>query len=70
MFFSVGRKTPFLMVGTEMQAPAPLGTTVVLSYAKYGEDTKLDLKISSWQQRVSDSDCVRAAWGIQLLNKP
>ena len=53
---SAGRKTPFLMVGTEMQAPAPLGTTVVLSFAFYGEDTKLDLKISSWQQRVSDSD--------------
>ena len=53
---SAGRKTPFLMVGTEMQAPAPLGTTVVLSFAKYGEDTKLDLKNSSWQQRIFDSD--------------
>ena len=52
---SAGRKTPFLMVGTQKQAPAPLGTTVVLSFAKYGEDTKLDLKISSWQQRVSES---------------
>ena len=53
---STGRKPPFLMVGIEMQAPAPLGTAVVLSFAFYGEDTKLDLKISSWQQRVSDSD--------------
>ena len=44
------------MVGTEMQAPASLGTTVVLSFAKYGEDTKLDLKNSSWQQRIFDSD--------------
>ena len=23
---------------------------------QYGEDTKLDLKNSSWQQRISDSD--------------
>ena len=39
-----------------MQAPAPLGTTVVLSFANNGEDTKLDLKNSSWQQRIFDSD--------------
>jgi len=44
------------MVGTEMQAPAPLGTTVVLSFANNGEDTKLDLKNSFWQQRIFDSD--------------
>jgi len=61
MFFSVGRKTPFLMVGIEMQAPASLGTTVVLSFAKYGEDTKLDLKNSSWQQRIFGSDFSRRA---------
>ena len=62
---SAGRKTPFLMVVTEMQAPAALGTTVVLflkifsSFSvlrQYGEDTKLDLKNSSWQQRIFDSD--------------
>ena len=39
-----------------MQAPAPLGTTVVLSFANNGEDTKLDLKNSFWQQRIFDSD--------------
>jgi len=47
------------MVGTEMQAPAPLGTTVVLSFANNGEDTKLDLKNSFWQQRIFDSDWIR-----------
>ena len=29
---------------------------VFLSFAFYGEDTKLDLKNSSWQQRIFDSD--------------
>ena len=53
---SAGRKTPFLMVVTEMQAPASLGTTVVPFFATYGEDTKLDLKISAWQHRISNSD--------------
>ena len=28
----------------------------IIKTGGYGEDTKLDLKISSWQQRVSDSD--------------
>ena len=42
-----------------MQAPAPLGTTVVLSFANNGEDTKLDLKNSFWQQRIFDSDLPR-----------
>ena len=28
----------------------------IIKTGGYGENTKLDLKISSWQQRVSDSD--------------
>ena len=28
----------------------------IIKTGGYGEDTKLDLKNSSWQQRVSDSD--------------
>ena len=31
-------------------------TTAIIKTGRDGEDTKLDLKISSWQQRVSDSD--------------
>ena len=38
---SAGRKTPFLMVGTEMQAPAPLGTTLVLFFANTAKTQNL-----------------------------
>ena len=38
---STGRKTPFLMVGTEMQAPASLGTTVVPFFANTAKTQNL-----------------------------
>ena len=38
---SAGRKTPFLMVGTEMQAPASLGTTVVPFFANTAKTQNL-----------------------------
>ena len=36
--------------------PHNRNAAVIIKTGGNGEDTKLDLKISSWQQRVSDSD--------------
>ena len=37
---------------------------------QYGEDTKLDLKNSSWQQRIFDSDWSRSStWYVKLWRK-